>query len=105
MKNIIKSLISSVVLLISCTSQKKREIVYKTYPRPDGKYKIEVVILSDDKIGNPGGSGDRSGFVRLITSSGEVIQKKDVEMANSIEEPRWNKDEVDIKLFAEWPLR
>lgn len=100
----IKVILFLVAFLSASCALKKKEIVYKTYFSPDGKYKIEVIIFSGDEVGFPGGSGDRPGFVRLMTSGGNLIQRKDVVMVNTIEDPQWAKDSVDIKFFTEWSL-
>lgn len=91
-------------VLASCSEKKPREALYKSYRSPDGRFTIEVTIEESKLDEFPGMSGDQQGHVKLIDSTGSVLEKKHVEMVNIVEEPRWNKNKVDVKFVAEWEL-
>jgi hypothetical protein len=78
--------------------------VYHTFTSPDGRFKV-VVFRIPSIFAAPGDSGGASGYVRLYDSrSGQVLEQKDVEMVQTIDQMTWSSTNVDIKLFAEWKL-
>jgi hypothetical protein len=53
----------------------------------------------------PGQSGDARGFIRLIdTRTNKVLQEKNIEIVQLIDQVSWQAGHVNIKLFADWPL-
>jgi hypothetical protein len=53
----------------------------------------------------PGQSSDAPGFVRLYDlRSGRILQEKDVEMVQLIDQFEWSSTNLYIKLFADWKL-
>jgi hypothetical protein len=99
------------VMVVACACGFYRlnaeEYLYESYPSPDGRYKVEVVIVGHGILELPrfpGSSGDRPGYIRLIDSRGHVLEKENVEMVNGVDPPRWRESSVDVKFFAEWSL-
>ena len=78
--------------------------VYRTFASPDGKYKLVVYDLPQFGMAFPGQGGDGSGYVRLYDGAGRVLEEKDVEMVQNIDQVYWEPGVVDIKLFARWKL-
>jgi hypothetical protein len=76
---------------------------YTTIWSPDARYKI-VVYGYPMLPAMPGQGGDASGFVRLYDKDGRVLEEKDVDMVQLIEQVDWEEGKVDIKLFAKWAL-
>ena len=53
----------------------------------------------------PGQSSDAPGFVRLYDlRTGRLLQEKDVEMVQLIDQFEWSPTNLCIKLFADWRL-
>ena len=52
----------------------------------------------------PGGSGDAPGFVRLYDKDNRILEEKDVELVQLVDDVKWSGSSVHIKLFADWTL-
>ncbi len=95
-----------IILLLLISSQfgcgKMEE--YATFNSPDGKYKIVVMKTSSYFGKSPGQGGDSPGEVRLVNKNGDILQKKDVEMVQLVENVEWSEKNVYIKLVADWDL-
>ena len=76
---------------------------YRTFLSPDGRFKI-VVKGVPMVFAFPGQSGDAPGFVQLCTKSGKVLQEKEVEMVQMVDNVQWSPSAVNMDLFAEWNL-
>ena len=51
----------------------------------------------------PGQSGDAPGFVRLYeVKSGRILEQKDVQMVQLIDQFEWSPTNLYIKFFADW---
>ena len=77
---------------------------YNTILSPDGKYKLVVYGTKVFPMIMPGAAGDVPGFVRLYKADGVLLNQKDVDMVQLIDEVEWDEKKVYIKLFAEWRL-
>jgi hypothetical protein len=77
---------------------------YRVIPSPDGRYKVVIYSLPQLFPVGPGQGSDANGFVQLQDQEGHVLQEKDVEMVQNIDQIYWGPGKVDIKLFAEWTL-
>lgn len=77
---------------------------YRTIVSPDGKYTLVVYRLPQFRMAFPGQAGDAPGYVRLFDQSGKVLEEKDIEMVENIDQVEWEKTTVHIKLFADWRL-
>jgi len=77
---------------------------YRSYMSPDGRFKM-VVYRLPMLMAMPGQSSDAPGFVRLYDQrSGRILQQKDVEMVQMIDQFEWSSTNLYIKLFADWRL-
>ena len=77
---------------------------YRSYLSPDGRFKM-VVYRLPMLVAMPGQSSDAPGFVRLYDQrSGRILQQKDVEMVQNIDQFEWSPTNLYIKLFADWSL-
>jgi len=64
-----------------------------------------VVYKLPVRVAMPGQSSDMPGFVRLYDQrSGRILQQKDVEMVQDIDQFEWSPTNLYIKLFADWRL-
>jgi hypothetical protein len=77
---------------------------YRSYLSPDGRFKM-VVFRLPMLMAMPGQSSDAPGFVRLYDQrSGRILQQKEVEMVQNIDQFEWSPTNLYIKLFADWRL-
>lgn len=77
---------------------------YRSYTSPDGRFKM-VVYRLPMFMAMPGQSSDAPGFVRLYDQrSGLVLQQKDIEMVQLIEQFAWSTTNLYIKFVADWRL-
>lgn len=78
---------------------------YRTFSSPDGRFKV-VVFRSRQWLGAmPGQAGDAPGNVCLYeASTGELLERKYVEMVQLVDEVTWSVTNVDIKFIADWRL-
>ena len=71
---------------------------------PDKRFKM-IVYRIPMTSAMPGQSGDAPGFVRLYDErNGRILEQKDVEMVQLIDQPEWSPTNLYIKLFADWKL-
>lgn len=87
--------------LVSCSST---ESIYRTIDSPDGNYKIVVSASPLFFSTMPGQGGDAPGYVRLYDKQGRLLQEKEIDMVQNIDQVHWADKKVYIKLFAEWEL-
>jgi len=94
-----------VVLATGCREDARaRAEEYRSYVSPDGRFKM-VVYRMPMTTAMPGQAGDAPGFVRLYDQrSGRILQQKDVEMVQLIDQFEWSSTNLHIKLFADWRL-
>lgn len=78
--------------------------VYKTFTSPDQRFQLTVYRLGWPWPMPPGSAGDASGFVRLRTHEGTVLQEQDVQMVQLVDKVVWEPQRVEIKLVADWAL-
>ena len=52
----------------------------------------------------PGSSGDAPGYIQLYNKNNILMQEKEVEMVQMVDDIRWSKNLVDIKFIASWEL-
>jgi hypothetical protein len=84
--------------------RRARASEYRSYASPDGRFRFVVYRISST-FAMPGQSSDAPGFVRLYDlRSGRILQEKDVEMVQLIDQFEWSSTNLYIKLFADWKL-
>ena len=95
----------SVLLALGCRSgSAPKAEEYRSYASPDGRFKM-VVYRIPMQSAMPGQSGDAPGFVRLYDQrTGHILEQKDVEMVQNIDQFEWSATNLYIKLFADWRL-
>ena len=77
---------------------------FRSYLSPDGRFKM-VVYRLPMPMAMPGQSSDAPGFVRLYDQrSGRILQQKDVDMVQNVDQFEWSPTNLYIKLFADWRL-
>src|SRR5262245_44331339 len=77
---------------------------YRSYMSPDGRFKM-VIYRLPMLTAMPGQSSDAPGFVRLYDQkNGRILQQKDVEMVQIIDQFEWTPTNLYITLFADWRL-
>jgi hypothetical protein len=95
----------AVALVLGCHSgniSKAQE--YRSFMSPDGRFKVVVYRISTESA-MPGQAGDAPGFVRLYdVRTGRVLEQRDVEMVQLIDQFEWSATNLSIKLFADWRL-
>lgn len=76
----------------------------RSYTSPGGRFKM-VVYRTPLPIAMPGQSGDAPGFVRLYElKTGRILEQKDVQMVQLIDQFEWSPTNLYIKFFANWKL-
>jgi hypothetical protein len=92
-------------LAVGCRSGgKSSPEPYRSSVSPDGRFEM-VVYRVPTKSAMPGQAGDAPGFVRLYDKrTGRVLEQKDVEMVQNIDQFEWSATNLYIKLFADWKL-
>ena len=75
----------------------------RRYPSPFSGHSVEVWVDWEWST-TPGNTYSGSGYVLLKNQEGIVLQRKETDLVISIDPPVWQKDRVEIKLFADWPL-
>ncbi len=96
----------SVIATSQITSHALAAEEYRSYPSPDGRFKI-VVYRFPKPSAMPGQSGDAAGYVRLIDRrSGRTLEQTDIKMVQLADSNTitWMADQVLIKLIAGWKL-
>jgi hypothetical protein len=78
---------------------------YRTFPSPDGAYRIEVLRRPSPIPGMPGQGSDASGEVRLVDRNGRLIQKEPLELVQLVDAVEWSADEVRVGALGHWKLR
>lgn len=93
------------LLLAGCQADPRtRAVEYRSYVSPDQRFKMVVYRIPMDTT-MPGQSGDAPGFVRLYDQrTGRILQQKDVEMVQVIDQFKWSSTNLYIHLFADWRL-
>lgn len=82
-----------------------RTEVYRTFTSPAGRYQLVVVRRRPFMAVMPGQAGDTDGWVRLCDAGGRILREQAVEgPVSAVDTVRWERDRVDVKLIAEWPL-
>lgn len=96
---------TALLLCTACqTKLKEPTEVYRTEVSPDQRFKVVVYRAPMDRA-LPGQSSDAPGLVRLYDQkTGKVLQQKNVEMVQLIDQFEWTATHLHIKLFADWPL-
>lgn len=77
---------------------------YRSFPSPDGRYRVVVFRKSMFPSAIPGQSGDSPGTVRLYDHNGNVLRKAKVEMVQLVDRVDWESTKVVIKFVADWDL-
>lgn len=77
---------------------------YRSFPSPDGRYRVVVFRRPTFPALMPGQSGDSPGTVRLYDQAGNVLRVAKVEMVQLVDRVDWESDKVVIKLVADWDL-
>jgi hypothetical protein len=104
-----KLLVALIVLALAILGgviwRKESSFVYATHKSPDGSFVVRVMEYPRILGHFPGDSGGGSGYVELIdTDTKRVLKRQSTDMVMTIDTVRWAPHEVDIKLFASWPL-
>ena len=97
----------AVTLLIVCGGIWRKESAYEFAPfkSPNGRYHVRITAYPRLFGHFPGDAGGDSGYVELIDNrTNRVLNRKNTDVAMTIDSVRWEPNEVDIKLFATWPL-
>ena len=96
---------SAALLTVGCHSGSKTGAEeYRSSVSPDGRFKV-VVYRIPTHSAMPGQSGDARGFVPLHDQrTARILEEKDVEMVQNIEQFEWSPTNLHIKLFADWKL-
>ena len=77
---------------------------YSTIFSPDKKHKLVVYGTRVFPMIMPGTAGDVPGFVRLYAADGMLLNEKDIDMVQWVDQVEWSEEKVYIKLFAQWGL-
>ena len=77
---------------------------YRSFPSPDGKYRVVVYRQSTFPSLMPGQSGDAPGKVKLRDRHDKVLQEARVEMVQLVDRVDWEPRKVVVKLVADWDL-
>ena len=77
---------------------------YRSFPSPDGRYRVVVSreIMLPSVM--PGQSGDSPGTVRLYDHNGNLLQEAKVEMVQLVDRVDWESRKVVVKFVADWDL-
>jgi len=75
---------------------------YAREPSPDGK---NVAVAKYRAYQSwipmfPGQSGDKAGWIVILTKDGKKVGKADVDMVSQIRDLRWSADSVEVRLVA-----
>ena|SRR5438128_9541154 len=77
---------------------------YRSFSSPDGRFTV-TVFRDGSLFAMPGQAGDSSGVVVLLDrKNGRIVQRRDVDMVQRIDQVLWSSTNVEIKVFAEWRL-
>ncbi len=77
---------------------------YNSFSSPNGEYHVKVFRIKVFPMMMPGSAGDAPGFVRLYGKNDKILEEKDIEMVQIVEDVEWSENKVYMKLFAEWDL-
>ena len=104
-----KFLVAFIVLALAILGgviwRKESAFVYATHKSPDGGFVVRIMEYPRIFGHFPGDAGGGSGYVELIdTGTNQVLKRQSTDMVMTIDTVRWEQHEVDIKLFASWPL-
>ncbi len=93
------------LLLVGCRADPRaRAEEYRSYVSPDRRFKMVIYRIPMDTA-MPGQSSDAPGFVCLYDQrTGRMLQQKNVEMVQMIDQFEWSSTNLHIKLFADWRL-
>lgn len=98
-------IVLAVAILGGLIWRQKSGIVYASHRSPDGSFVVRVMEYPRIFGHFPGDAGGGSGYVELIdTHTNQVLKRQGTDMVMTIDTVRWEPHEVDIKLFASWPL-
>ncbi len=98
------ALVVLVVSLLYLGRGRFREQEYRSFPSPDGKYRVVVFRESTFPGVMPGQSGDSPGLVRLYDRDGHVLHQAKVQMVQLVDQVDWESHRVVIKFVADWDL-
>ena len=91
-------LTNSFVKKICCASE------YRTLYSPNNNYYLKIYRYKPFYMVMPGSSGDAPGYIQLYNKNNILMQEKEVEMVQMVDDIRWSKNLVDIKFIASWEL-
>lgn len=77
---------------------------YRSFPSPDGRFRIVVLRTGTQTATMPGQAGDSPGVVRLYDRNDKLLQEISIEMVQLVDHVDWQSDRVTIKLIADWKL-
>ncbi|VAW67819.1 hypothetical protein MNBD_GAMMA10-3099 [hydrothermal vent metagenome] len=83
---------------ICCASE------YKTRYSPNHNYYLKIYRYKPLYMIMPGSSGDAPGYIQLYNKNNLLIQEKEIEMVQMVNDIRWSKNQLDIKFIASWEL-
>lgn len=82
---------------------------YRTVQSPDNKFYATASpdALSAYGFGSPGGSGDKSGWIRIYSKEGLYFGRQRVPMVSMVDDLRWGEGEAFVvsEQNANWQLR
>ena len=102
----VAGLAACTALLVSACHRGARSTAqeYRSYVSPGGRFKM-VVYRAPTQFAMPGQAGDAPEFVRLYDQrSCRILEEKDVEMVQNVDQFDWSPTVLYIKLFADWKL-
>jgi hypothetical protein len=93
-----------VVVLLAFAGSSTREEEYRSFPSPDGRFRVVVFRVETQTAMMPGQAGDAPGVVRLYDRKGKLLHETTVAMVQLVDHVDWQPGRVTIKLIADWKL-
>lgn len=101
---IIGLLVLPLALLATAWAVRPQTELHATFTRADGHYRVEVWRKKSLLPMLPGQAGDAAGVVQLLDAKGKLLRETTVPMVQMVDKVEWEKQQMSIKLIAEWPL-
>lgn len=98
------ALLAVIVLLLHFVGPRFLEQEYRSFPSPDGRYRVVVFRNTTLRSMMPGQSGDAPGTVRLYDDHGNALKAAEVQMVHLVDRVDWEPHKVTVKFVADWDL-